>query len=230
MTVEKDLSELVQALIKEPFLNVLAERGMEPDQFIATALESLGDPVYAYHQRFSDGQLFHALWRLNAVSTRYLHITPPDTQIPELGVPFFEFPRSAELKSRSSGLRASSLITADIIARTVVNARDKRTFGTRDFLRTILELPSSHPDLYKERPHTIDLLCLSAGYSKDTPASNVPGLMELLHKLREEYHGVEDFDYTLMLKNGRIAFRVVSVWTIMFKGAIPACGCRNGHC
>ena len=144
----------------KPFVSLLHDQGIEPDQRLRQALSYVG-------RSCNDERLFHALYRLNSVLTRYLTIDPTKLRGFDFDLP----PKSERLDPDKVTLELDNEFI-DIITRAITTARTPGTLGTRDFLRCALEVSIELENDYIARPFLVDFIAQGAfGNLSATPSN-----------------------------------------------------------
>jgi hypothetical protein len=177
----------------------LRTKGIELDQKLLAAFR-LGADCRTY-----DSQIFHALNRLNVVSTRILEI---DRNIHRLQ----DFDTRNYLVDpvyidRYSDDFPIAIGLQQILEDAIQFRRHEHTLGTGDFLNALLSHCTSDEPLIR----TQQLLAVMYEGNEGVPLEKIPEVGKLLDRLRSGVSGDEDVQYLLGLENNRLVFRPWSV-------------------
>ena len=185
----------------KPIIPTLRAYGIEVDQRLRDALALFGN------EQIDDGGVFHALYRLNTIITRYFNISQEAVAGLTFGLPAEHKPISPEKVHLAFG----DEITTQILNSAISNLQSKDTLGTRDFLRALMTYAFEKGDDYATRPFTVDLLTQSYFDDLGKPLSQSSELIRLLEALNRSIIGDEDYQFILTLNQNQVAFRIVSV-------------------
>lgn len=182
----------------EPLVITLDRHKIELDQRLLRALS------FCNKELMNDGQLFLALYRTNCVLTRHLDFNEEHLQ----GYTFY-LPPNTKMIAPDDVIANAAI--HEILKKAISIANDPTTLGTRDFIRSIIELSQERGDDYTSRPFTLDLLAAALTGDLHTKLADPPLLQKLLAELRDGITSREDYQYILTYSEGRVAFRIVSV-------------------
>ncbi|MHC4476168.1 MAG: Shedu anti-phage system protein SduA domain-containing protein [Planctomycetota bacterium] len=179
-------------------LAFLKQMGLEPDQRMMDALR-IASPAGL----IDDGYLLQALCRLNARGTQYIPRKILALDSYTLAIPEGKPTDLSELLVRER--------LARVLERLWESGANQRTLGASDFLRCIISDAERYGEDYLERGFAVDALMKALGLAINTALSKAPAVQRLLRRLESAVDGTDDYQYALLLGEGGLRFRVVSV-------------------
>ena len=192
---------------EKPYLQLLSDKGVEPDQRVITAFEMLSGTRQKNH--ITDAELFLAFIKLNTIATRhlwrYLEVIEKARILGGAVV---------SLSNRAPANEATFFggESQNVLLQRVFDSRKvSHTLGVADFLKIMIQMAIEKGDQPYKRLYTVDLLSDAFSRRQSTPLHKQPVLSGLLNEILAKSVHADDYQYILGLQDGSIVFRIVSI-------------------